>query len=40
MLASAPALVLANSPIASFYDLLLRVHGSVRIDDFGIAPRV
>src|SRR6202048_5080360 len=36
MLASALALVLANSPLAGFYDLLLSVHGSVRIGDFGI----
>jgi NhaA family Na+:H+ antiporter len=36
MLASALALVLANSPFAGFYDLLLSVHGAVRIDDFGI----
>ncbi len=36
MLTSALALVLANSPLAGFYDLLLSVHGSVRIDGFGI----
>jgi NhaA family Na+:H+ antiporter len=36
MLASALALVLANSPLAGFYDLLLSVHGSVRIGSFGI----
>src|ERR1700730_2193468 len=36
MLASALALVLANSPLAGFYDLLLSVHASVRIGDFGI----
>jgi NhaA family Na+:H+ antiporter len=36
MLASALALALANSPLAEFYNLLLRVHGSVRIDGFGI----
>jgi Na+:H+ antiporter, NhaA family len=36
MLASALALALANSPLAGFYDLLLSVHASVRIDDFGI----
>jgi Na+:H+ antiporter, NhaA family len=36
MLASAVALVLANSPLAGFYDLLLSVHGLVRIGDFGI----
>jgi NhaA family Na+:H+ antiporter len=36
MLTSALALVLANSPLAGFYDLLLSVHGSVRIGDFGI----
>ena len=36
MLTSALALALANSPLAGFYDLLLSVHGSVRIGDFGI----
>jgi NhaA family Na+:H+ antiporter len=36
MLASALALVLANSPMAGFYDLLLSLHGSVRIGSFGI----
>jgi NhaA family Na+:H+ antiporter len=36
MLASALALGLANSLFASFYELLLSVHGSVRIDGFGI----
>ncbi|HEX4184850.1 MAG TPA: Na+/H+ antiporter NhaA [Stellaceae bacterium] len=36
MLASALALALANSPLAEFYNLLLSVHGSVRIDGFGI----
>ncbi len=36
MLTSALALVLANSPLARFYDLLLSVHASVRIGDFGI----
>ena len=36
MLASALALALANSPFAEFYDLLLSVHGAVRIDGFGI----
>jgi Na+:H+ antiporter, NhaA family len=36
MLASALALVLANSPLAGFYDLLLSLHGSVRIGSFGI----
>ncbi len=36
MLASALALALANSPFAGFYDLLLSVHGAVRIDGFGI----
>jgi NhaA family Na+:H+ antiporter len=36
MLASALALVLANSPLAETYNLLLGVHGSVRIDGFGI----
>src|SRR5947208_15608994 len=36
MLASALALVLANSPIAGSYDLLLSLHGSVRIGSFGI----
>jgi NhaA family Na+:H+ antiporter len=36
MLASALALVLANSPLAETYNLLLSVHGSVRIDGFGI----
>lgn len=36
MLASALAVVLANSPFVKLYDLLLNVHGSVRIDGFGI----
>jgi NhaA family Na+:H+ antiporter len=36
MIASALALVLANSPFAGAYDLLLSVRGSVRIGDFGI----
>jgi NhaA family Na+:H+ antiporter len=36
MLASALALVLANSPMAGSYDLLLSLHGSVRIGSFGI----
>jgi NhaA family Na+:H+ antiporter len=36
MLASALALMLANSPMAGFYDLLLSLHGSVRIGSFGI----
>ena len=36
MLASALALALANSPLADFYNLLLSVHASVRIDGFGI----
>ena len=36
MLASALALVLANSPMAGFYDLLLSLRGSVRIGSFGI----
>ena len=36
MLASALALVLANSPMAGFYDLLLSLRGSVRIGRFGI----
>jgi Na+:H+ antiporter, NhaA family len=36
MLASALALVFANSSWAGFYDLLLSVRGSVRIDGFGI----
>ena len=36
MLASALALVLANSPTAEFYDLLLSLRGSVRIGSFGI----
>jgi len=36
MLASALALVLANSPLSETYNLLLSVHGSVRIDGFGI----
>src|SRR6202008_5079803 len=36
MLASALALVLANSRFAGLYDLLLSVHGSVRIGNFGI----
>jgi NhaA family Na+:H+ antiporter len=36
MLASALALVLANSPVSALYDLLLNVRGSVRIGDFAI----
>jgi Na+/H+ antiporter NhaA len=36
MLASALALVLANSPMAGFYDLLLSLRGSVRVGDFAI----
>ena len=36
MLASAFALVLANSPFAGLYDLLLSVHGAVRIGGLGI----
>jgi len=36
MLASAPALALANSPLAPSYNSLLSVHGTVRIDGFGI----
>jgi Na+:H+ antiporter, NhaA family len=36
MLASALALILANSPFAAAYDLLLNVHASVRIGDFSI----
>src|SRR5262245_27285322 len=36
MLASALALILANSPFAAIYDLLLSVHASVRIGDYGI----
>ena len=36
MLASALALVLANSPLDASYDLLSSVHGSVRIGSFGI----
>jgi len=36
MLTSALALVLANSPMAGFYDLLLSLRGSVRIGSFGI----
>jgi Na+:H+ antiporter, NhaA family len=36
MLAAALALILANSPFAASYDLLLSIHGSVRIGDFGI----
>ena len=36
MLASALALVLANSPMAGFYDLLLSLRGSVRIGSFAI----
>ena len=36
LLASALALVLANSPMAGFYDLLLSLRGSVRIGSFGI----
>jgi NhaA family Na+:H+ antiporter len=36
MLASALALVLANSPLAGIYDLLLSVRGSIRIGSFGI----
>ncbi len=36
MLASALALALANSPLAGFYDLLLSLHGSVRVGNFGL----
>src|SRR5258708_16622754 len=36
VLAWALALVLANSPMAGFYDLLLSLRGSVRIGGFGI----
>jgi len=36
MLTSALALVLANSPLAGFYDLLLSLHASLHIGDFGI----
>ena len=36
LLASALALVLANSPMAEFYDLLLSLRGAVRIGNFGI----
>jgi NhaA family Na+:H+ antiporter len=36
MLAAALALVLANSPLAEFYELLLGVHASVRVGDLGI----
>jgi Na+:H+ antiporter, NhaA family len=36
ILASALALILANSRFAATYDLLLSLHGSVRIGDFGI----
>src|SRR5215475_5864856 len=36
MLVSALALVLANSPMAGIYDLLLSLRGSVRIGSFGI----
>ena len=36
MVASALALVLANSPMGGFYDLLLSLRGSVRIGSFGI----
>jgi Na+/H+ antiporter 1 len=36
MIASALALVLANSPLAGLYDVLLGVKGAVRIGDFGI----
>src|SRR6266446_5419702 len=36
MLASALALVLANSPLAGAYDLLLGLRGSVRVGSFGI----
>ena len=36
MVASALALALANSPMAGFYNLLLSLHGSVRIGSFGI----
>src|SRR5215472_18187536 len=36
MLASALALILANSPFAAIYDMLLSVHASVRIGDYGI----
>src|SRR5260370_1601206 len=36
MLASALALVLANSPMAGFYDLVVSLHGSARIGSFSI----
>jgi NhaA family Na+:H+ antiporter len=36
MLASAIALLLANSPLAGFYDLLLSLRGTVRIGNLGI----
>src|SRR5690348_10753591 len=36
MLASALALALANSPLSGVYELLLSLHGSVRIGSLGI----
>jgi NhaA family Na+:H+ antiporter len=36
MLASGLAILLANSPFASYYDLLLSVRGTVRLDGFGV----
>jgi Na+:H+ antiporter, NhaA family len=36
MLASAFAIVLANSPLASYYDLLLSVRGTVKLGGFGV----
>src|SRR5262249_57609851 len=36
IVASALALILANSRFAAIYDMLLSVHASVRIGDYGI----
>lgn len=36
MLASGLAILLANSPFALYYDLLLSVRGTIRLDGFGI----
>jgi Na+:H+ antiporter, NhaA family len=36
ILASALAIVLANSPLASYYDLLLSVRGTVTLNGFGV----
>jgi NhaA family Na+:H+ antiporter len=37
MLASAFAIILANSPFAPYYDLLLSVRGTVLLDGFGVS---